>query len=168
MLTDDDVKWSGELPIVLVSPETGDGYLTVEQGPGAEARAAEWVGARPEIQPVIFDIHDERCPHCNRTYWHEAASGSETDGWHCPHCGKLLAPVKERKTVGEILKAESDALSSAMMGLANSDTYFENDEERFESAEDYFLAVCHVREAVEKLEEAARKFLRDAEEGLPE
>lgn len=196
MLTDDDVKWDGELPIVLVSPETGDGYLRIEQGEGAEARAAEWVGAHPEIQPVIFDIHDERCSNCNRTFWHEAASGSEKDGWHCPHCEKLL-PIStcgvcgykwdetveptpagrcpresehkdDRVTVGDILKDESDALQNAMTGLANADSFFESAQEKYEAAEDYFRAVGRVVDAAEELYDKARKFLHDSEEAVPE
>lgn len=93
MLSEDDVKWDGDLPIVLVMNER-DEYVCIEQGEGAEQRAVRWVGDNPDEQPVIFTIHDQRCPHCNRTFWHEAPNGSEETGWHCPLCDAQLTPSK--------------------------------------------------------------------------
>lgn len=89
MLSEDDVKWDGDLPIVLVMNER-DEYVCIEQGEGAEERAVRWVGDHPAEQPVAFSIHDRRCPRCKRTFWHEAPTGSEETGWHCPLCDKLL------------------------------------------------------------------------------
>lgn len=167
-LTADDVLWDGELPIVIVLNER-DEYVCIKQGGEALERAAQWVADHPEEQPVIFSVHDQRCPHCSRTFWHEAQTGSEETGWHCPLCDKLLTPAKaERLTVGDVLKAESDALHNAMTGLANADTYFEGPQQKWESAEDYYTAACRVRMAAEALEEKASKFLREAEEEADE
>lgn len=91
-LTDDDVKWDGELPIVLVSGEDEDnGYACIEQGEGAYGRAIAFMS---EGGPWSIDVLDERCAACKRPYWHEAPTGDDKHGWHCPHCNAYVDDLR--------------------------------------------------------------------------
>lgn len=162
------------LPKVTIHRNSDNEQMAEFRGERARASAEDYLATLTNPEDYTFSESDWRCKHCGTEYWHEAAVSLGDDEYGCPKCEATTddseRPPELHPCVGDTddIRPHMKKLHDAMTGLANSDSFFTNPAEKFESAEEFYMAVSHVVEAAEKLSEVARTFLRNAEDELPE